>query len=369
MRKKDWMMGALFLAMGCASCKNDAAVEAGRTPETENLLTNLQQLPSAGIMFGHHDDPLYGIGWEGDPGRSDIQSVCGDYPAVMSFDVGRIELGDKESLDNISFDKIRQEIIKQYERGGLNTISWHVDNPMTGGDSWDISDTEVVPSVLPGGVNHEKFLGWIDQLAIFMNSLTTADGTKVPVLFRPWHEHTGSWFWWGQDFCTDQQYKDLWMMTYDRLNDRGVNNLLYAYSPGIEPRDTTQYLARYPGDEVIDLIGFDAYEYSREQYLESMARSLAIVDSVGRAHNKPIAVTETGFETIPDPVWWTETLYPLIKDYPLAYVLVWRNAREKENHYYAPYPGHISADNFVELYSNPQILFANDVSGKLYQSK
>lgn len=365
MKKINWIVGALAFIMGTTSC-NQAPAQFERTPETEALLANLKQIPSTGIMYGHHDDPLYGIGWEGDPGRSDVKSVCGDYPAVMSFDVGHIELGKKQSLDNIDFDIIRNEIIAQYERGGLNTISWHLDNPLTGGDSWDNNDSTVVASVLPGGVNHVMFMQWVDNLSDYLNSLQTADGTKVPVIFRPWHEHTGSWFWWGQDLCSDQEYKDLWLMTYDRLKQNGVNNLLFAYSPGIEPTTAEEYLMRYPGNDVVDILGFDAYEYTREQYLESMSRSLRILDEVGKANDKIIAVTETGFEAIPDSTWWTETLYPLIESYPLAFVVTWRNAREIDNHYYAPYPGQVSADNFVEYYNNPRNLFLTDISGKLY---
>ncbi len=358
----------LALTFGLSSCSTKPeVVSSKRTLQTEALLSNLQQMPNKGIMFGHHDDPLYGIGWEGDADRSDVKSVVGEYPAVMSFDIGQIELGSNVSLDDIPFDKIRQEIIAQYERGGLNTISWHAFNPSTEGNSWDVSDTAVVASILPGGINHDKFMGWLDSVSAFMNSLETADGTKVPILFRPWHEHTGNWFWWGQNYATDQQYKDLWMMTYDRLNENGVNNLLYAYSPGTEPKDTTQYLARYPGDDVIDLIGFDAYQFNEDQYLESMSRSLSIIDSIGKAHNKIIAITETGYETIPDSIWWTDTLYPAIENYPLAYVLVWRNARERDNHYYAPYPGQVSAPNFVEFYNKPEVLFVENVAGTLYQ--
>ena len=116
----------------------------------------------------------------------------------MSYDIGHIEKGANESLDNISFDKIRKEIIAQYNRGGMNTISWHLDNPKTGGDSWDVSDSTVVTSVLPGGENHEMFLGWIDNMSDYLSSLKKEDGLQVPLLFRPWPEHTGSWFWWGQ---------------------------------------------------------------------------------------------------------------------------------------------------------------------------
>ena len=50
-------------------------------------------------MLGHHDDTVYGIGWEGEEGRSDVKSVCGDYPAVISFDLGELELGNAANLD------------------------------------------------------------------------------------------------------------------------------------------------------------------------------------------------------------------------------------------------------------------------------
>ena len=350
------------------SCQQEVAQEK-LTPETKALLVGLAEMPQQGIMFGHHDAPLYGIGWEGDEGRSDVKSVCGDYPAVMSYDIGHIEKGANESLDNISFDKIRKEIIAQYNRGGMNTISWHLDNPKTGGDSWDVSDSTVVTSVLPGGENHEMFLGWIDNMSDYLSSLKTEDGIKVPILFRPWHEHTGSWFWWGQNLCSTEDYKQLWRMTYDRMQEKGVDNVLFAYSPGIEPQDSVQYLERYPGDDIIDLIGFDAYQFDRDQYIGWMNNSLTILEQVGKAHNKPIALTETGFETIPDATWWTETLLPLISNYPISYVVVWRNAREKENHYYAPYPGHISADNFIEFYNQPNVLFVQDIKDKLYNSK
>ena len=59
----------------------------------------LKKIPSKGIMLGHHDDTVYGIGWEGEEGRSDVKSVCGDYPAVISFDLGELELGkDRKSV-------------------------------------------------------------------------------------------------------------------------------------------------------------------------------------------------------------------------------------------------------------------------------
>ena len=241
-------------------------------------------------------------------------------------------------------------------------MSWHLRNPLTCGDSWDVSDTTVVKSVLPGGNNHEKFTGWVSKVSAFINSLQTEDGVKVPVLFRPWHEHTGSWFWWGEKLCTPEEYKALWHMTVDILREDGVNNALYAYSPGSEPQDTVQYLKRYPGDELVDVIGFDTYQFDRDSYIANLEKSLAIIDSIGKAHNKVIAITETGYEGVPDSKWWTGTLLPTIEKYPIAYVLVWRNARERVTHFYAPYPGQISADDFVGFYKHPKTLFAADVN-------
>ncbi len=357
------LVAGIVLCQSAGNQKRMTVADNGRTPETEHLLNNLRVIPRQGVMFGHHDDPLYGIGWEGEEGRSDVKSVVGDYPAVMSFDIGHIELGRAESLDKVSFSKIRREIIAQYERGGMNTISWHLDNPLTGGDSWDVSEKGVVASILPGGARYETFQQWLGNAAEFLSSLETADGVKVPVLFRPWHEHTGSWFWWGKEWCSPEEYKALWRMTYDFMTDKGVNNLLYAYSPGTEPKDTTEYLERYPGDDIVDLIGFDCYQFDREIFLVQMKKSLDILTAIGQAHHKPIAVTEFGYETIPDPVWWTETVLPLLSEYPLSYALVWRNARERENHYYAPYPGQVSAEDFVKFYEDPRTLFAGDVKG------
>lgn len=151
-------------------------------------------------------------------------------------------------------------------------------------------------------------------------------------------------------------------MTVDSLQAHGVDNVLYAYSPGTEPPDTAHYLKRYPGDELIDLIGFDAYQFDRETFLDNLMRSLTIIDSIGKAHDKVIAITEIGYEGIPDSKWWTGTLLPAIVQYPITYALVWRNARERITHFYAPYSGQLSAADFIEFYKNPKTLFAGDVN-------
>ena len=360
----DCLAVACCTACGSPQKQETTSDATVRTPETEALLAGLKQTASKGIMFGHHDDTLYGIGWEGDEGRSDVKSVCGDYPAVISFDLGELELDSAYSLDKVPFERIRKEIVNQYQRGGLVSLSWHLRNPKTGGTAWDVSDSTVVRSVLPGGECHEKFCGWLTTMARFLHSLQTDDGVKVPVLFRPWHENTGSWFWWGEKLCSVEEYKALWRLTVDSFREQGVDNALYAYSPTPDVQDSTEYLVRYPGDDLIDVIGFDTYQFERDPFLQGLDRMLNIITEIGKAHDKVPALTEVGYEGVPDAQWWTGTLWPAVEKYPLSYLLVWRNARERVTHFYAPYPGQTSADDFVTFYKHPRTLFASDV--KLY---
>ena len=373
---------AIPLLMSCQTRNTNTFADSGRTIPTENLLANLKTLgDSAGYMFGHHDDVLYGIGWVGDSARSDVKSVTGDYPALLSFDLGHLELGDTVSLDGVSFNRMREEIQRHFERGGMITLSWHLNNPLTGGTAWINDSTgerrlNTVEAVLEGGKVHEKFLMWLDRVADFLNSLETTDGVRIPVLFRPWHEHTGSWFWWGQDLCTADQYKALWRLTIERLKENGVVNALYAYSPGTENGGNPQkYMERYPGDDIIDLLGLDCYCFAPtgddaavEKYAQMLDTQLGMVCQLAKEQGKAVALTETGYEGIKTADWWTHTLMPVLDKHPISYVLVWRNAHDKPGHFFAPYPGHPSAPDFVEFYNHPKSLFLHDVNG-LYQAK
>lgn len=369
---------AAMVVFSCGKKKaDDPLADTGRTQRTENLLNNLKKLSAEGYLVGHQDDTVYGIGWVGDSCRSDVQSVCGDFPAVIGFDLGHLENGDSLNLDGVPFERMRQEIIRQFDRGGMVTLSWHLDNPLTGGTAWVVGDSLAeqekltVASVLEGGEKHEVFLGWLDTLASFLNSLETPYGVKVPVLFRPWHEHTGSWFWWGQNLCTTEQYKALWKLTVEQLKQRGVTNVLYAYSPGTEFNgDAEKFLERWPGDEIVDVIGFDSYCTNNAEdtvaisnYATSLDLNLKTLCEIAKQHNVVPALTETGMESLGKADWWTATLMPVLNKYPIAYVLLWRNAHDKEGHFYMPYPGQQSVSDFVRFYNDKRTLFVKDVNG------
>ena len=96
-----------------------ALVTAGNTSTPANqLLKRLKAIQLKGVMVGHQDDPVYGQNWKWERGRSDVKEVCGDYPAVMGFELGGIELGHEANIDQVPFDRMRDEIIEQHLRGG-----------------------------------------------------------------------------------------------------------------------------------------------------------------------------------------------------------------------------------------------------------
>ena len=343
-----------------ASCTH----QEGRFDEnTSALMARLQDNIDKGVMmYGHQDDLMYGHTWRVDQDeaeflRSDVMEVCGKYPAVYGLDLGGIELGSEQNLDDNYFAAMRASAIAHHQRGGVVTFSWHPRNPLTEGDAWDVSSKEVVASILEGGSRHDLFIGWLGRVADYIESFKTSDGQMVPIIFRPWHEHTGSWFWWGRDLCSVEEYKALWKMTFDYLSgERGLRNLIWSYSPGAGGVTEEIYMERWPGDEMVDMIGIDCYQYSTsEVFIADLANALDIMKKISAEHGKMMAVTEAGYEGIPQADWWTGTLYEALKDYPLSYVLTWRNACDKPEHFYAPFPGHLSADDFKAFAAMPGV--------------
>jgi len=363
-------------------------VDANATTETVALYNRLDALMNKGIMLGHQDDLLYGNageGWYNEPGRSDVKESTGKYPAVFGYEIGHVELGDKPyTLDSIYFDHLKRSIADANRMGGISTISWHLNNPVThflpaedknyesAGSSWDTKGNPV-KTILPGGENHEKYLVWMGHLADFFLDLKDDNGKLIPVIFRAYHEHTGSWFWWGANHCTPEEYNKLYQITVEFLRDtRNVHNLLYAFSPAAIQTEA-EYLERYPGDKYVDIVGFDCYanaegeEYVEERaaeaianYKRTMRTNLNIVVNYAAEAGKIPTISETGMEAFRNPRYFTE-LYKAIKGYNVSYVLLWRNAYDRKGHYYAGYPGCLNEADFQAFVKQPRILMLDDI--------
>ena len=188
------LSAALLLVAGCERGANVPSAEAlglvdeRATLETRALYANLQHMTGEQVLFGHQHALAYGVNWDGEGneqlGRSDVKSVTGSHPAVVGFDLLTYKRG-VDSVDTEARAAMRERILHTFEFGGVAALTWHAWNPVSGGNAWDT--TRAVAAILPGGEAHDRYRAMLDDAAAFLNSLRTDDGTRVPVIFRPFH--------------------------------------------------------------------------------------------------------------------------------------------------------------------------------------
>tara|TARA_R110002124_G_scaffold287296_1_gene472360 strand:+ start:9286 stop:10461 length:1176 start_codon:yes stop_codon:yes gene_type:complete len=388
-RLKFSVIALLFtwIFSGCNEKKLEAdsplsLIDEQATSETKALYQNLKLLEGKHSMFGHQATLAYGYTWRDEPNRSDVKDVTGSFPALYGWDIADF-LWIGKSEKELQEDKERSiRFAKEgFERGGVITFAWHMPNPVTEASFYDT--TRAVHAIIPGGEKHEEYKTTLDSVASFFKELA-----PMPVIFRPFHEHNGDWFWWGKGLASEEDYITLWQFTVDYLKDeKDIHNLIWAFSPDRSRTkiDTFKedYFYGYPGDEYVDIIGLDNYwdvghpanETPLEDRQKHFIRSLAMTAEIAQEKNKIAALTETGLEAIPDSVWWTQTMLKSLMSNEMTkritYVQVWRNAtKEVENrdHYYAPYPGQISAKDFQKFKESEFILFEDELPN-MYEIK
>lgn len=373
---KKWR---IIIVASCLLCSNTIIAQAytlidtRATSETKTLYKNLHKLSKQHILFGHQHATEYGHGWYGDSGRSDVKSVTGSHPAVIGVDFSGLS-----GRPDAEIEKTKQSLIKNisdtYDRGGITTVSWHFNNPVSGGNFYWVDSTSkpAVSYLVPGGSNHEQYKAILKTVAGVAQACRGKDGKLAPMIFRPFHEFDGGWFWWGKPHCTQQDFVSLWRFTVTYLRDSlQVHNFIYAFSPDCLFNNEAEYLDRYPGDAYVDMVGFDDYaDFGRDgKYnLDAAINKLKVIDAYAKKAGKLAALTETGLESIPNNTWWNETLLKVLRsaNAQLCYVLVWRNDSKSATHYYAPYPGHSSVPDFIKFYEDPYTLFENDLK-KVYK--
>ncbi len=330
-------------------------VDPDATPETQALYANLWLLQQQGVMFGHHDYPSYGIGWRGDPDRSDVKDLVGDHPAVYSLDMAGI---DARKIEQIK---------AAYRRGGVCMLVWHQSNPLTEGPgakypvgtAWD--NTKVVDRILTEGSEmNVKYKARLDRVAEAFRAMVDDRGRPIPVIFRPLHEHTQRWNWWGSSAATEREFIDFWRFIVRYLRDeKEIHNVLYAISPQMDeiyPDAVGRLLYRWPGDRWVDFVGMDCYHGRNRAAFAANMKALA---TVAEQLHKPVGVTETGLENDHTADYWTRDVLPAIEGLPCSMVVAWRN--DNPRHAFGPYPADASADDFRLFYRNPRTLFERDL--------
>ena len=332
-------------------------IDKKATPETRQLLHNMAALLDKGVILGHQDDLAYGMQWAYKPGESDVKRLTGQYPGVFGWELGRLEKDSTHNLDGVPFDSIAVYMKWVYENGGINTFSWHFNDPVTKATAWS-TNPNTVKSIIPGGAHHAAYKAYLDKLAVYLHKIKDDKGEGIPLLFRPFHEHTGNWFWWGKSSCTPEEFKAIWQFTVTYLRDvKQLHNLLYAYSAA-DFATEKEYLERYPGDAYVDVLGFDAYcNKDVAHFVKDLNNRLSILQQIAAAHHKVPALTEVGNINTPQAEWWTKTFGPVLEKYKMSYALFWRNGPKEGA--FIPYEGQVSAADFIKFATQPPVILLN----------
>ena len=354
-----------FVCLCSVAAAQDGPADPQATPETRQLFARLMTLQEKGVMYGHQDDLMYGTTWWYRKDSSDVKAAVGDYPGVVGFELGEIETGRERSLDSVSFVQITEQVKFFHKRNGVITISWHCINPITSqlpgpktpngpGSAWDVPKKDdpqknrgEVKSILPGGVNHALFNQWLTTLANYFLTWKDDNGRLIPFLFRPYHEHSGDFFWWGNTRCTPNEYIELWRYTVGFLRAKGLHNILYVYNTD-KVYSLDEYLTGYPGDEYIDMLAIDWYG-SGPEFNVVVDKALRFVSATAMQRNKLSALSECG-----NTSW---DMVNIMRRYKLSYFLTWR-------HRYEPNPDRRRVRDYNQLrsmYNDPHTLFLRDI--------
>ncbi|MFI3240562.1 MAG: glycosyl hydrolase [Bacteroidales bacterium] len=348
-------------------------VDSCATEQTVALYNNLHAIPTKGVLFGQQDATTMGHIWASVTNdRSDIKEMCGSHPAMIGADFSKLCSNDPSKVTQAKLALVNQ-IIATYNRGGITTICWHMTNPMNDGSFyWKDSKKRAVDEMLPGGKVNKKYKKWLKNVADVMNLISGNEGEMIPIIFRPFHEFDGDWFWWGASHCSTEDFIALWRYTVTYLRDElGIHNLLYAFSPDCRFETAEELLARYPGDEYVDIIAFDEYHDFKpgKSYNPELAQKKSIIISeVARERGKISAMSETGLEEVTDSTWYSQVLLPILKDerVTFSYVMVWRNSNYGKTHYYAPFKGHPAESDFIKFYDDNYTIFEDSI-GNIYK--
>lgn len=362
-----------------------ALADPGASKQTRSLFAYLKGQEGDGILFGHQHTTTDGATVT-DPtalDQSDVKASVGDYPAVFGWDGLAFDGDEKPGVPGNTRTQnarlLAKAFVKSDALGGINTLSLHMPNFVTGGNFNDTGG-DVVSAILPGGSKNAEYRNYLNAVALSATAAQRSDGNLVPIIFRPLHENNGSWFWWGAGHASASAYINLYRYTVEYLRDiKGVHNFLYAYSPNASfGGDPTNYLKTYPGDAYVDILGYDGYDVDADAdagYLSGLTKDLAMVVTLADERAKVPALTEFGptpnFKPTgnPNPNWYTDVLEALAAD-PVAkrvtYALTWANW--SADSVYVPYPAtngqpaNEMLGDFRTFAADPYTVFAKDLS-------
>lgn len=213
-----------------------------------------------------------------------IHDVTGKYPAILGFDLSGLEYGAE-------FCRSIEQAEEWAKAGGIVTLCWHwnADNMDGKSRNFYTEDTDFDLGKALADKDSDLYKGLIKDIDIISEGLGELQDAGVPVLWRPLHEASGGWFWWGAS--GSEAYKELWDIIYDRMtNYHHLNNLIWI--------SNSQDPEWYVGDDKCDIIGDDVYCNERENYMKDPSAYNRFKYGLKSSDNKMITMSENDF--VPD---------------------------------------------------------------------
>jgi mannan endo-1,4-beta-mannosidase len=288
-------------------------VTPGASPEAAELLNFVYRISGQHTLSGQHNFPA-----DKDRHTAAAARAWGKTPAIFGKDWGFAKEGDKDSA--YVRNEIVEELKDQYKSGALVVMCWHevpptADEPVTfmgrrsGGVATNLTSLNTVQGRLteaqykdlltPGTELHRRWCAQVDVLVPYLKKLEAA---RVPLLWRPFHEMNGTWFWWGGrhgEYGTAALYK----MMFDRLvKFHKIKNLLWVWSVDRPEGTSLKFEECWPGPEYVDILSLDCYREFKQSYYDDLLK---------QANGKPIALGEVAgnlslpvLEAQPKWTWW-----------------------------------------------------------------
>ena len=276
--KNTWILSIMLLLFSGSLFAQDKPIKPATpnaSPEAKALLQLLYNLSGKYTLTGQHN-----FASAADRNSRFAADYSGKTPVIWSTDFGFAKAGDKDS--HLRRADMVQEAIRQYQKGSIVALCWHAVpptanepvtfQPLPGADTLmlasvqgHLTDQQFRDILTPGTALHKQWEAQVDTIAFYLKQLQKA---HVPVLWRPYHEMNGNWFWWGNRVgkCSTAA---LYRQIYDRLvNYHKINNLVWVWSVDRPSKPGMEFVNFYPGDKYLDILALDVYgsDFKQDYY-------------------------------------------------------------------------------------------------------
>ncbi len=359
--KKFLSTQAIVFLLSICFFRTNAQVDPDLTEKTRALHTNLKKIQSGNtFLFGQEffNSFRFNSGSpHGDETFSDVKQITGSHPAVLGSDFHYyLEKDDTER--GYHTDAVKWA----YQQGHVITFDWHISARGTTSYEYTSANDDLVPNIVNSAdVSGDRawLFAELDKIITIINEELVVDNDTIPIVFRPWHEMNGGWFWWGSNGATAAEYKELYQLTVDYMKER-TRSVLFCWSP-----NSPFNASRYPGDDYVDIVGVDAYEVS----VGSLRTEVGNMVSFAELQGKIAIFSETGDRNSDATAgnYWKDVILPGITEDPsgkakrIAWVLTWINAAWSEP--YVPHSGSSESvkQSFIDFKDASAVLFGDEM--------